>query len=194
MLREYNLESRVKYNRSEIQFRKEAGDVDNKGEWTTFGVTMQALKQEKYDSLKVNSSDSKAWDAKFLGEGSQDAGGPYRETLTVMISELYSPCLPLLIPTQNNKNDHGQGRDLWTINPSATTPSQLEMFKFLGALMGLAFRAGHVIDIKFPSIVWKQLLGESVTLEDLELTDAYFVQAIKNLRDTKAQVTQYFLY
>ena len=118
MLNEENLETRVKYNRSQIQLRKDAGDVDEKGEWTTFGTTMQALKSEKYKSLKINNSDSKAWDAKFLGEGSQDAGGPYREALTVMISELYTPCLPLLIPTQNNKNDHGHGRDLWTINPA----------------------------------------------------------------------------
>ena len=166
-----NYEPKVEYNRREIQLKKDSNLVDNYGEWTIFGKTMTKLQNSSFNSLKINNPNKKAWKAVFVGEGSEDAGGPYREALTNLISELYTPCLPLLVPTQNQKNDHGFGRDLWTLNPSSDSPTHLEMYKFLGALMGMAFRANHVIDIKFPSIVWKQIIGDTVTMEDLEQTD-----------------------
>ena len=164
-------EPTVEYNRREIQLKKDSNLVDNYGEWTIFGKTMTTLKNSSYSSLEIDDLNKKAWKAVFVGEGSVDAGGPYREALTNLISELYTPCLPLLVPTQNQKNDHGFGRDLWTLNPSSDSPTHLEMYKFLGALIGMAFRADHVIDIKFPSIIWKQIIGDSVTMEDLEQTD-----------------------
>ena len=180
---------RVKYNRSQIMYKKEEGLVDHKGEWTTFGVTMQKIKSKTYKALHINKSDNKAWDAKFIGEGSQDEGGPYRETLTNLIAELYTPHLPLLIPTKNQKSDHGSGRDLWTLNPASTTPTHLEMYRFLGALIGLAVRAGHVIDIKFPSIVWKQFMGEPVTKTDLRSTDEHAVESLSKLQKSKEEVS-----
>jgi E3 ubiquitin-protein ligase HERC2 len=180
-------EPEVNYNRRLIQHKKDRGKVDNKGEWTTFGLTMKKVKEKNYEYLRVCNSSYKAWKANFVGEGSIDAGGPYRETLSNMTDELYSSCLPLLIPTQNNKNDHGLGRDLWTINPASTSPNHLEMYKFLGALIGMAFRAGHVMDLKFPSLFWKKFIGEPVALDDLRYSDLYAVQAIKDLEKCKEQ-------
>ena len=168
--------------------KKDAGAVDHTGQWTTFGITMKRVKDNNYQSLCVDRSDEKAWKAEFEGEGAQDAGGPYRETLSNLIAELYTPHLTLLIPTQNNKNQHGFGRDLWTINPSATTPANLEMFRFLGALIALALRAGHVIDVRFPSLIWKQLMGEMVTIENLSNSDEYAVQSLKELQASKEKV------
>jgi len=37
-----------------------------------------------------------------MGEGSQDAGGPFRESLVNMCDELQSDALPLLIKSPNN--------------------------------------------------------------------------------------------
>jgi hypothetical protein len=183
----------IQFNRRLIQHKKSKGKVDNKGEWTMFGVTMKAVKDKKYECLRVSNSSTKAWRANFTGEGSIDAGGPYRDSLSVITEEINSSCLPLLIPTQNHKNDHGLGRDLWTINPSSTAPSHLEMYKFLGALMGMAFRAGQVLDLKFPSLFWKRFIGEPVTLDDLSYCDAYAVQAIKDIENVKFEVRIDFL-
>ena len=184
-------EPEVNYNRRLIQHKKDRGRVDNKGEWTSFGITMKKVMEKNYEYLRVQNSSYKAWKANFVGEGSIDAGGPYRESLSNITDELYSSCLPLLIPTQNHKNDHGLGRDLWTINPSATSPINLEMFKFLGALVGMAFRAGHVIDLKLPSLFWKRFIGEPVNFDDLHCSDAYAVQAIKDVEKIKLQVNFY---
>ena len=93
--------------------------------------------------------------------------------------------LPLLIPTPNNKSDHGLGRDCWTINPSATSPTHLEMYEFLGALMGMAFRSGQILDLKLPPSFYKGLAGEPLSINDLKGTDLYAVQAIQELEKTQ---------
>ena len=180
-----NDEPEINYNRMLTMHKKDKGKVDNKGEWSIFGTTMQKVKEKNYESLRVSNSSTKAWRANFIGEGSIDAGGPFRETISMITDELYSNSLPLLIPTQNHKNNHGLGRDLWTINPSTTSPCHLEMYKFLGALMGMAFRAGHVMNLKFPSIFWKKFVSEPITIEDLHYSDAYAVQAINDAEKCK---------
>ena len=98
--------------------------------------------------------------------------------------------LPLLIPTPNNKSDHGLGRDCWTINPSATSPTHLEMYEFLGALMGMAFRSGQILDLKLPPSFYKGLAGEPLSINDLKGTDLYAVQAIQELEKTKKTVSE----
>jgi hypothetical protein len=178
----------VQLNRRLIQHKKDKGKVDHKGEWTTFGCIFKTCKEKKYENLRISNSSTKAWTASMVGEGSIDQGGPYRDSISNFTEELYSKCLPLLIPTQNNKNDHGLNRDCYTINPEATSPSHLEMFKFLGALIGMAFRSGTVIDLKFPALFWKKFIGEPVGIDDLNGSDAYAVQAIKDLEKNKTEI------
>ena len=179
----------ITYDRISIQAKKDKDIVDHNAEWTIFAKTMNMCKDRNYSCLRVDKSDNRAWKAKFEGEGSIDEGGPYREIITNICEELHSLALPLLIPTQNNKNDHGFGRDLWTLNPSATRPVHLEMYKFLGALIGMAFRSGQVLDLKLSSVFWKKLINESPTLEDLDFTDAYAVQFIKDVENIKLGVS-----
>ena len=75
------------------------------------------------EAFKQNGTDDKIFDVDFDGESAIDAGGPYRETLTNMVSELETPSLPLLIKTVNNRMDHGSYREAFTLNPSATSPT-----------------------------------------------------------------------
>ena len=77
-----------------------------------------------------------------------------------------------------------------TINPSSQSPTHLEMYEFLGALMGMAFRSGQVLDIKLTSFFYKSLAGEALTIEDLEAIDMYAVQAIKEMENAKLTVTE----
>ena len=183
---------RAVFNRADIMQRRENEEVDDRGEWTTFSVAMQKCKEHDYVNLRVDCAEELAWEAKFLGERAIDGGGLFRDSITNIIDELHSTCLPLLIPTQNNKNEHGFGRDLWTINPAATSQVHLEMYTFLGALMGMAFRAGQVISLRLSSIFWKTFTDVKVTLEDLYESDAYSVQALRDLEVVKSQVRTSF--
>lgn len=180
----------VKVKRRRAQVFKDSGKVDHKGEYTIFGQIWRTLKNNNYNSLKKNESSSQAWHTHLIGEGAYDAGGPYRESITNLCQELMHKVLPLFIPTQNNKNDHGLGRDCWTVNPSATSPTHLEMFEFVGALMGMAFRSGQILDLKLTSFFYKGLAGEPLTIEDLKGIDLYAVQAIKELEKTMKSVDE----
>ena len=104
----------------------------------------------------------------FKGEGSIDEGGPFRECLTNVLKELEGSCLPLLIKTPNNRNNHGYNRDCFCLNPSSFTPRHQEMFVFLGNLIGYSIRTKSAMNWHFPPIFWKQLTNQEVTFDDLE--------------------------
>lgn len=107
-----------------------------------------------------------------------------------MCEEMMSNFLPLFVPSQNNKNDHGMNRDCWTINPASTSPVHLEMFEFVGALMGFAFRSGSILDIKLTPFFYRYLSGEPLSIADLKAVDEYAVQAIKDLQNAKKQYSK----
>ena len=47
----------------------------------------------------------------------------------------------------------------------------MEMFAFLGKLMGIAIRSKEYLALSLPSIVWKLIIGEVPSSEDLEGID-----------------------
>ena len=58
----------------------------------------------------------------------------------------------------------------------------MEMFKFLGAMIGFGIMCKSPIPFNFAPTVWKQLLNEELTLDDLETIDAYSQQVLKDLK------------
>ena len=65
----------------------------------------------------------KLFTAIFVGEHSQDAGGPYRQTFSTMAQELETPSLPLLLPTPNGIGKIGRNRERWLLHPRAADAS-----------------------------------------------------------------------
>ena len=117
--------------------------------------------------------DSRCYYAKFIGEGSIDAGGPFRETFDNIMKELESDLLPLLIKSANNRNDHGSNRDCFVINPATRSPTHLEMFKFFGAILSFSIMTKSPVPIHLAPTVWKLLLNDDLEMTDLETIDAY---------------------
>lgn len=97
------------------------------------------------------------------------AEGPYRESLAEYCAELQSEALPLLIRCPNAVNDARINREKWVPNPLLGCGDRFrpalhkEMLRFLGKLMGVAIRTQQPLDLDLPSIVWKQLVGSSIT-------------------------------
>ena len=48
---------------------------------------------------------------KLIGEGADDAGGVFDDTITEMCHELENGAVSLLIPTPNARNETGYNRD-----------------------------------------------------------------------------------
>ena len=69
---------------------------------------------------------------KLVGEGADDAGGVFDDTITEMCEEMLNGMVPLLIPTPNTVNETGYSQDKYLLNPALTEPHHLSWFKFLG--------------------------------------------------------------
>lgn len=54
---------------------------------------------------------ARAWKVKLVGEGADDAGGVFDDTITEMCQELQTGVAPLLIATPNATADTGSNRD-----------------------------------------------------------------------------------
>ncbi|XP_071965475.1 probable E3 ubiquitin-protein ligase HERC1 isoform X2 [Antedon mediterranea] len=126
---------------------------------------------------------SRAWKVKLIGEGADDAGGVFDDTITEMCQELETGIVPILIPTPNSSSDAGQNRDRFLLNPLPWCKDYLELFKFLGILLGVAIRTKKPLDLHLAPIVWKQLVGMPLVPQDLEEVDVFFMQALKNIKD-----------
>ncbi|XP_053573264.1 probable E3 ubiquitin-protein ligase HERC1 isoform X5 [Bombina bombina] len=135
--------------------------------------------------VKLNASDlrlpSRAWKVKLVGEGADDAGGVFDDTITEMCQELETGVVDLLIPSPNATAEVGYNRDRFLFNPSAGLDEHLMQFKFLGILMGVAIRTKKPLDLHLAPLVWKQLCCIPLTLEDLEEVDLLYVQTLNSI-------------
>ncbi|XP_067298543.1 probable E3 ubiquitin-protein ligase HERC1 isoform X4 [Pseudorasbora parva] len=135
--------------------------------------------------VKLNASDlrlpSRAWKVKLVGEGADDAGGVFDDTITEMCQELETGVVDLLIPSPNASAEVGYNRDRFLLNPSACLEEHLLQFKFLGILMGVAIRTKKPLDLHLAPMVWKQLCCIPLILEDLEEVDLLYVQTLNSI-------------
>eukprot|EP00761_Pharyngomonas_kirbyi_P003756 gb/GECH01003760.1/.p1 GENE.gb/GECH01003760.1/~~gb/GECH01003760.1/.p1 ORF type:complete len:3504 (+),score=578.80 gb/GECH01003760.1/:1-10512(+) len=155
----------------------------------------QALTQLNAMDPNILMRRDRGWKVSFLGEGSDDYGGPYRESLTHMCEEIQSPKLPLFIHTPNHTNGVGFSREKVIPNPAFDQESNLEYYEFLGKLMGVAVRTQNSLALNFPSLIWKPLVSQPLDLSDLDAVDNYSYAEIKRLREVESHgITEEVFY
>ena len=147
---------------------------------------MQCVKSdrqlEKMTFFRIKDVNGRAYRIDFQGESSIDAGGPYRDSIVNVVTEMESGLVPLLIKSPNNRNEHGANRDCFVLDPSSTSPSHLEMYRFLGGFIACGILSKAPIPLNLSPSVWKQILGLPLTLADLDAFDAYSAQVLTDLR------------
>lgn len=158
------------------------GDCDVDGRWSVFGQCFRVLHGLPPAFFRRT---GQLWKVLFAGERAQDAGGPYRELWSTMCQELMSHTLPLMKLSANASSSVGSDRDTWVLNPDANSAEQLQMFEFLGKLMGSAARSGHYMDLYLSPMVWKLIAGEEVGLEDYKSVDSLTVSLLEGLRSAE---------
>lgn len=168
-------------NRPKAMRHRSSGAVDTDVRNTLFSQAFRQL--NALDGANFRRADN-LYHVTFLGENAQDAGGPYRETLTQYCDELESAQLPLLLPSSNAQHNVGAGRDRWVLNPGAplTSPTMAQLLEFLGKLLGASMRSKHYLSLHLAALVWKPLVGERVTLDDLAQADSMVVNSMRKMR------------
>lgn len=88
---------------------------------------MESAQKDNYKKWwRREGPDNRVYRANFKGEGSIDAGGPYREIMENCSRELCSGVLPVLIPTENQRAEHGIMRECFVLNHLANTAPELK--------------------------------------------------------------------
>jgi len=126
--------------------------------------------------MKDIRDNDKLYDVCFINEEGIDAGGPYREALSMICEELHKPPLLLFVPSPNKVHNAGEVRDKNVINPALNSFEDLQRFEFLGRLIGSALNGRDILDLNLPAVFWKSLVncarsGSPWGASDLEETD-----------------------
>uniref|UniRef100_A0A8C9YMF6 HECT-type E3 ubiquitin transferase n=1 Tax=Sander lucioperca TaxID=283035 RepID=A0A8C9YMF6_SANLU len=124
---------------------------------------------------------SRAWKVKLVGEGADDAGGVFDDTITEMCQELQSGVVDLLIHTPNSFADVGSNTDRFLLNPAALSEDHIVQFRFLGILMAVAIRTKKPLDLHLAPWVWKQLCSMPLGGPDLEEVDLLTYRTLQGI-------------
>lgn len=93
-----------------------------------------------------------------------DQGGPFKDFLTMLISEAFEPNYGLFTATKLN-----------SFYPSATSSihgqDHISLFEFIGKAIGKAVYEGILLDVQFAGFLLARLLGRNVFLEELKELD-----------------------
>uniref|UniRef100_A0A0A9VNP3 HECT-type E3 ubiquitin transferase n=2 Tax=Lygus hesperus TaxID=30085 RepID=A0A0A9VNP3_LYGHE len=175
----------VELNRIQVKrSRAKGGHAGPDGIKSVFGQMVQKKSFLNQESLFLP---HRVWKVKFVGESVDDCGGGYSESIAEMCDELQNGSLPLLIPTPNGRDETGTNRDCFLLNPHAKSPVHINMFKFLGMLMGIAIRTGSPLSLNLAEPVWKQLAGIPLTLADLTEIDRDYIPGLLCIRDMNGE-------
>ncbi|KAG9492301.1 hypothetical protein GDO78_000687 [Eleutherodactylus coqui] len=174
----------VELNRIQVKrSRSKGGLAGPDGTKSVFGQMCAKMTSFSPDSLLLP---HRVWKVKFVGESVDDCGGGYSESIAEMCEELQNGLTPLLIVTPNGRDESGANRDCFLLNPAAKTTLHLNMFRFLGVLLGIAIRTGSPLSLNLAEPVWKQLAGMNLTIADLSEVDKDFIPGLMYIRDNEA--------
>lgn len=110
----------------------------------------------------------------------------------IEVTSEYLCFIPLLLPTPNYQNYMNNNINEMTIenyggkfifNPSSISAVKLDLFRFLGQVIGISIRSRVTLTLSFPSFIWKCAVKEILTEEDINSFDCNSFQYVKQFRN-----------
>ncbi|KAL5963585.1 putative E3 ubiquitin-protein ligase HERC4 [Taenia solium] len=143
--------------------------------YVVFEVSRSRLISDTLDHLAMHSpADLKRpLKVRFSDEEAIDDGGVLKEFFILIMRELLNPAYGMF-------KEYPESRMLWFNESNMESPS---MFNMVGALCGLAIYNSIIIDLCFPTALFKKLLDEKPTLEDLKELDPVVAKSLQMLLD-----------
>jgi hypothetical protein len=177
-----NAEARAALNRGSTTF-------NDKLRTSIFGQLLECLRSFDEKALRrsfVHVEDAgqrRSFFVKFVGEGVDDHGGPYRAVFQTAVGE--DPAtLQLLVPCPNAASESGENRDKYLINTAYLwQPTKLPLYTHLGTLLGVACRHKITVPLSLPALLWRSFSCEEVSLQDLESIDGQFISSLRHIAD-----------
>jgi hypothetical protein len=142
---------------------------------------------------KGHGGQKRAFKVKFMGEGVNDYGGPYRAVFEGVVDELQADnavagrkisekcILPLFVPCPNRSATVGPNQDKFLMSPAANSPLSQELMQFLGKLMGLAIRHALTLGVNASALQWRSLVKLPLSRAHLETIDTLIVGQLSKI-------------
>jgi hypothetical protein len=96
------------------------------------------------------------------------------------------------MPCSNQKSNSGDNRDAYVCRPLGRTTNdralRLSAYEFVGQFIGLAIRSANLIPFSFPSIIWKGLVGDEITEDDIRAHDLLSYRIVLDTQKLLKQV------
>ncbi|VVC31316.1 Hypothetical protein CINCED_3A018116 [Cinara cedri] len=108
---------------------------------------------------------------RFIGEEAEDAGGVKKEFFMLLIKEILDPKFGMFV-------NYKETNMIWFNDYSF---EDLTMYYLIGLMCGLAIYNFIIIDLPFPLALYKKLLNELVTFQDLKDLNPTFVKSFEVL-------------
>lgn len=160
-----------------LKVRERGGDAAAKH--SVFGQLFRALHFAAPEALRQSGV---TWSVTYAGEGGTDAGGLFRDSLSHVCAELQDAhLLPLLVPAPNARSRVGPCQERWLVRAAADSALHLDMFAFLGKLLGIALRGRHSLPLDLHPHVWRALVGAAAPADALEELDASLARSLEAL-------------
>jgi E3 ubiquitin-protein ligase HUWE1 len=130
---------------------------------------------DSFKSLYFKSADEMKYgklSIRFHGEEGVDAGGVTREWFQVLARGMFNPNYALFTPVASDKTTFHPSR------LSGVNQEHLMYFKFIGRIIGKALYEGRVLDCHFSRAVYKQILGKTISIKDMESLDLDYYKSL----------------
>ena len=117
-----------------------------------------------------------------VAEEGVDEGGVSREFFQLLVADLFNPEFGMF-------SYHEETRTFWF------TPNSFENsleFTLVGIVLGLAIYNGVILNIHFPPVLYKKLLGQKPTFADLQEAQPSLARGFKQLLDFSGDVESTF--
>uniref|UniRef100_A0AAV1UAM6 HECT-type E3 ubiquitin transferase n=1 Tax=Peronospora matthiolae TaxID=2874970 RepID=A0AAV1UAM6_9STRA len=124
----------------------------------------------------------KSLKVKFVGEEGIDEGGVQKEFFQILIRQLLDPSYGMFTYDEET-------RMLWFNSDSLEATMEFEL---IGTLLGLAIYNAVILDVNFPHIVYKKVMGCTLGLEDLELAMPDLGRGLRQLLNFQGDVEEVF--
>lgn len=160
---------------------KDKGEKEPSTCQNTFVQCFRQLFHKDPSLFRYIISADRVFQINFLNESGVDAGGVFREGVSRIVEDLFSEHFNLLLLCPNGQQAVHSGMDKYVPNPKHSGPLALEMFEFVGRLMGMSIRAKLCLPFDFPPLIWKKILGEAVDALDLGEVDMIAMQQLDNM-------------
>lgn len=159
------------------------GDMDPSDSQNCFVQAFHQLNKLDSKVYRFIFNSDRVFQIHFEGESGIDAGGVFREGVTRIVEDLFdTKHFNLLVLCPNGQNEVHMNIDKCLPNPSHTSPLAIQMMEFVGKIMAMSIRAKLALPFNFPSLVWKKILKEEVTIEDLRAIDVITCSLLEAVR------------